>query len=233
METTQQPALDKGRKPSVFGILTSPREQFQRINQNPTFWGPLIIFTVLVTLIVVAQAYLLINDPSFIQQSMEPTNGQPSVDPEILKMITFTTSVITGLFMVPVVSLVSAFFCWLMVTIFQGETTFKKMFSLNVHLMILSVISLIMALAYSVITGDVMGGVSPTSLATIISSDGALKGILSSIDVIRIWSVVLTAIGLSVVGELSKGKAWTISLIFFVIGMMFSVIGSYFSAMNM
>lgn len=235
MEAAQQPILNKGKKPSVLGILTSPKEQFQRMNQNPTFWGPLIIFTILGTILVVAQAYLTVNDPAFIQESMEQFKGQsgPAPDPEFLKLTTLVISIFIGFFTVPVVTLVGALVCWVMVIIFQGETTFRKMFSLNVHLSILSILSMVLTIVYAFITGNAMETIAPTSLAAVVSAEGALKGILASVEVFVIWSVFLTAMGLSVVGELSKGKAWTISLILYGIGVLLSVVGAVFNNMMM
>ncbi|MCP3761535.1 hypothetical protein NLX67_03900 [Domibacillus sp. A3M-37] len=36
-------------KPSLFGLITSPVEQFKRMKQRPVIWGPSVIVLILFT----------------------------------------------------------------------------------------------------------------------------------------------------------------------------------------
>ena len=55
--------------------------------------------------------------------------------------------------------------------------------------------------------------------------------LLTSIEVFTIWGVILSAIGLQKVADFSKGLAWTIAIVFFAIGIIFTVIGVALSGM--
>lgn len=64
-----------------------------------------------------------------------------------------------------------------------------------------------------------------TSLAGVMNSDSL---ILAQFEVFSIWQLILTAIGLHKVGQLSKGAAWTIAIVFFLIGLGMAMIGAAF-----
>lgn len=56
-----------------------------------------------------------------------------------------------------------------------------------------------------------------------------LATLLSTIDLFQIWGWILAAIGLRVVGKMSAGSAWTIVIIFAIIGIAGRVISSMLS----
>lgn len=58
-----------------------------------------------------------------------------------------------------------------------------------------------------------------------------LTTLISAFDVFAIWGLILAAIGLRVTGRISKGSAWAIVLILFLVGITFRVIGSLFSGL--
>lgn len=58
-----------------------------------------------------------------------------------------------------------------------------------------------------------------------------MQGLLDSLEIFSIWNVILTAIGLEKVARLSKGVAWTVSIVLFVIGVLFAMFGAAVSGM--
>ena len=66
----------------------------------------------------------------------------------------------------------------------------------------------------------------PTSLGSIIEAEGSLGAVLGSIEIFAIWGLILVAIGLHKVAGFSKGLAWTVSIAFFVISIIFALIGA-------
>lgn len=58
-----------------------------------------------------------------------------------------------------------------------------------------------------------------------------LTTIISSLDVFVIWGLILAAIGLRKVSGISKGSAWAIALILFLIGLTFRVISAFINGM--
>ena len=205
-----------GAKPSLFGIILSPTEQFERIKQRPAIWGAMII----VTIITVIGSWLL----SLGIELPEEVRELPGVE-----AVTKGGIIFTGLFTPILGVLISSFIYWIIIKIARTEATFQQLFSMNTHIMLISAIStLINGALTAVLGGD--GETFFTSLGSLINVEGAAAEIFNSLEVFSIWVVILSAIGLHKVGELSKGLAWTISIAFFVIGVIFSMIGAAFSA---
>ena len=74
-------------------------------------------------------------------------------------------------------------------------------------------------------------GTMYTSLGSLIGAEGTMGALLTSIEVFAIWGMILQAIGLQKVANFSKGLAWTIVIVFFAIGIIFTMIGAAFSGM--
>lgn len=58
---------------------------------------------------------------------------------------------------------------------------------------------------------------------------GALKGLLQSLDVVKLWSVVLQVIGMAIIAKKSIAQAAVVVGIFWLIGVAFTVVGAIFS----
>ena len=56
-----------------------------------------------------------------------------------------------------------------------------------------------------------------------------LATLVGTLDLFMIWGWVLAAIGLRITNKLSSASAWTIVLIFMLIGLVFRVLGAFFS----
>lgn len=215
----------KLENPSLLGMITNPTEQFERIKERPKIWIAMIIITIL-----------------FIIGTWLTTLGMDIVgevegvelDEESAAMVqTFAVigSVIGALFIPIFTVLISSFIYWVIAKIVKSEVSFKQLFSMNTHILIVSAIGLIINGAIMAMVGVNMDNPDAmfTSLGSLVSSGGILGAILNNIEVFQIWVVVLTAIGLNKVAEFSKGLAWTISILFFVIGIVFSMIGAAMS----
>ena len=138
-------------------------------------------------------------------------------------------SIIVGLLSPVFGVLISSFIYWIIIKIARSEATFQQLFSMNTYIMIISAFSILINGALTAILGG-DGEVLFTSLGSLIVVEGAMAGLFNNLEVFTIWGVILSAIGLHKVGELSKGLAWTISIAFFVIAIIFSMIGAAFSA---
>jgi hypothetical protein len=57
---------------------------------------------------------------------------------------------------------------------------------------------------------------------------GPLKGILDSLDIVKIWSDVLQVIGMAIIAKKSIAQAAVIVGIFWLVGVGFSVVGAMF-----
>ncbi|MBA4496493.1 Yip1 family protein [Paenactinomyces guangxiensis] len=228
MEAHIQTEKGLSEKPSLIGMIVSPEKQYRRIKENPTIWLPMIILMVLATALIGLQMYLLVNDPQYLQQTLRGA-GNVSLDIETMKIWTIGIGTAVGFLTVPFSSLLAAFFTWIFVMLMQGEAKFRQLFSFQLHLYVISLLSLIVSvILFSAF--DLDPNVPATSLASIIPAEGAVKGLLSAIEVFAIWGTVLTASGLQVIASLSRGKAWTIAIIFWCVVAVFSAVSSLFQS---
>lgn len=219
--------LVNGEKPSLFGFIFSPQEQFQRVKENPVFAWPLFWFLLLYAIYGAALSYFSLETP----EGRESLAMMGSSAKWIMPLI----SGITMLIAAPIILLFLTGFHRLLMMLFQGEATFRQLFSLNAHLYILMGIGGLIHVIYLSIVG--VGSnyeAFPTSLAAIFPAEGTLWVFLSSIEVFAIWKLILSAMGLRVLGDISSGKAWAIALIPFVLSVLINVgVAALMSTINL
>ncbi|MEH7013866.1 Yip1 family protein [Neobacillus niacini] len=212
----QTEIITKEQKPSLLGMFTSPGEQFQRIKQTPKIWVPLLIVSVLYAVGMTLMA-LSMDASTLIGQ------GIPDDQVDLVLGITKVTVAVTGI-LTPIIGVLISSAIQLIITkIASSPVTFKQLFSMNTYIMVIGAAGVILntAIRYAI------GGnpeIYVTSLAGLLNQDKA--GILGSFEVFTIWTTIVTAIGLHKTAQLSKGLAWTIAIIFFIIGIGFALIGS-------
>ncbi|MEH7255397.1 Yip1 family protein [Neobacillus niacini] len=214
----QTEIVTNGKKPSLLGMFTSPGEQFERIKQVPKIWIPLLIVSI-----------LYVVGMTLIAMSMDVSTliGEeiPKEQVEIVLGFAKVTMVITGIITPIIAVLISSAIQLIITKIASSPATFKQLFSMNTYIMIIGAVGLTL----NAVIRYVIGGnpeISVTSLAGLLNQEKA--GILSSFEVFSIWATVVTAIGLHKTAQLSKGLAWTIAIVFFLIGIGFTFIGSLF-----
>jgi hypothetical protein len=210
-------------KPSFWGMVTSPGEQYTRIRENPVFWGPLIIAAVLGAVMMALQIFFAFEHPELVKEMFKVPEGQPAFSPEQMKPFTIGVTAVAFLFTMPVSVLIGALVIWVLTMLFQGEASFRQLFSLEAHLQVFS----LMGLAVNLVAVAAFGlnpQIPVTSLAGIVDAEGALLGILSSVELFIIWNTIVLAGGLQVVAGLSKGKAWTIALLMYLFHVVMTVI---------
>ncbi|MEH7246399.1 Yip1 family protein [Neobacillus niacini] len=215
---SQTEIVTKGKNPSLIGMFTSPGEQFERIKQVPKIWVPLLIVSILyvvgMTLIAMSMDVSTLIGEEIPKEQVEIVLG-------FAKVTMIITGIITPIFAV----LISSAIQLIITKIASSPATFKQLFSMNTYIMVIGAVGLTL----NAVIRYVIGGnpeISVTSLAGLLNQEKA--GILSSFEVFSIWATVVTAIGLHKTAQLSKGLAWTIAIVFFLIGIGFTFIGSLF-----
>jgi hypothetical protein len=150
--------------------------------------------------------------------------GVPKDQIDMVLTITKVMVVISGL-LSPIISAIVGSAILLAISKFvNSSVTFKQLFSMNVHIMIIGAVGLVLNMAIR----NAIGGnpyVNVTSLAGLFNQG---KGVLSSIDVFGIWGMILTAIGLHKTAQFSKGAAWTVAILFFIVMLGFGLIATLF-----
>ncbi|SDY02633.1 Yip1 family protein [Thermoactinomyces sp. DSM 45892] len=204
-------------KPTIFGALTNPTEQFERIRRNPKFGLALVLFIIMGAILTGITTYITINDPSLMPT---PIASDVTIDMKTMNMVLMITGAVTGAIMVVIAAAICALITWLLVTLFQGEITFKQAFSLFIHLSVITYLSLMINITMYYLF-QLSPAIPVTSLASVIEAKGFWHGILSHIDVFQIVYTALLAKGLQIVGKLSASKSWTIAILFWLLGALF------------
>ncbi|MEH7436477.1 Yip1 family protein [Neobacillus drentensis] len=215
MELQNEVKVQK-EKPSLFGMFTNPVQQFERIKENPKIWVPLIIVSIIYAIGTIFMA-LSMEASTLIDQ------GVPEDQVDLILTFTKVSVAVTGILSPIFGVLISSAIQLAIAKIASSPVTFKQLFSMNTFIMIIGATGLVlnMVIRYTI------GGnfeVYITSLAGLLNQDKA--GFLGSIEVFGIWTLILTALGLHKTGQFSKGLAWTIAIIFFLIGIGFGLIGT-------
>ena len=222
-EASSNSSSNKG--PTLGGILFSPTEQFERMIDRPRFGWALTLMTLAGALVAALVGYSVALETPLPEEA-------PMLDPGQIALSAGIMSFVGGLIGVPVVLLVVSLIQKLFVMLFQGEATYRQLFSLNTHLYLLTLLaSAIMAVLLLVLGPQADPKIYPTSLAALVPAEGAMKGLLNGIELFALWKLFLTAKGLSVLARLSSGKAWTIALILFAGGLSFAALGGWLGEM--
>lgn len=222
-EASSNSSSNKG--PTLGGILFSPTEQFERMIDRPRFGWALTLMTLAGALVAALVDYSVALETPLPEEA-------PMLDPGQIALSAGIMSFVGGLIGVPVVLLVVSLIQKLFVMLFQGEATYRQLFSLNTHLYLLTLLaSAIMAVLLLVLGPQADPKIYPTSLAALVPAEGAMKGLLNGIELFALWKLFLTAKGLSVLARLSSGKAWTIALILFAGGLSFAALGGWLGEM--
>lgn len=201
-------------KPSLLGMIMNPREQFERIRENPKIIVALIIVTVLT---LIAAIFTLQGMEDLIADELVGLSDEEMM---IVVIVAQVTAVVSAIFSPVIIVLISAGIYMLIAKIVQSDVTFKQMFSLFIYISFITtgLSGLINGFA-SMFVSDANPEVPLTSINSIIGAEGVLGVFLSSIEVFSIWGMILTAMGLQIVAKFSKGLAWGTVIAFYLISL--------------
>lgn len=207
---------EKKPNPSLFKMFTSPSEQFEKIKENPKIWVSLIIVSILSAL----GAFLIANGMD--TPTLEGISAEQAAS---ISMIGKVTAAIGGL-LGPIIAILIGSAVQLIITkIADSGATYKQLLSMNTYIYIIGAVGVLLNAGIRLAIGG-NSQVNVTSIAGLLNSDK--PGVLNSIELFAIWGLILTAIGLHKVGNLSKGVAWTIAIIFFLISVGMAMLGTAF-----
>ncbi|MGM0873455.1 MAG: Yip1 family protein [Bacillota bacterium] len=217
-ETTQT------KKPSLFGMIFSPGEQFERIREKPVIWLPLILLSILAMIVAI---FVTMNVDYAAISGMEMS----AEEEEMAKIFAVVIGALGGLFGTPISYLIFGGILFGIAKIAKSSVTFKQMFSLMIFISFISMIGQIINQVIIVaIDGDPY--IMLTSLNSFIGADGALGAVLGVIEVFSIWYYILLAIGLVKVATLSKPVAYIITIVFFSISLIIAAISGAFEGLT-
>ncbi len=209
----------------AIGVLTSPRKTFEAVVANPRPVG--IVFLVAV---IIAAATAL---PQFTEkgrqatldmqvQQIEKFTGQPVTDEMYSAMEKrsqyggYVTAATVFIF-TPVVTLFFGAIYWAIFNIVMGGTAaYKQVLAIVAHSSVVSTLGVALGVPIQYLKGS-MSATGPFNLGALLpmlDEKSFLANFLGSIDLFRVWSILVTAIGL---GVLYKRKTGPIAATLFII----------------
>lgn len=230
------PVPSRGLFARAIGVITSPRATFESVVAAPRSVG--IIF--LCALVFGIAGGL----PQFTErgrqaavdmqaQQIERWTGQAVSDEQYNRMLDGAKyagyfSVVSMLIFLPIVALVISAVYWVVFNALMGGTaTFKQVMAVVSHSMVIGALGQAVGAPIQYMQGTVSAG-GPFNLgvlAPMLPEGSFLASFLGLTSFFTLWSVVVTAIGLSV---LYRRKALNIAIVLFIITGLFLAVGAYF-----
>jgi hypothetical protein len=131
---------------------------------------------------------------------------------------------------------------YVLVAMLGGQTSYKKMITVSVFTWPVTLIQL--AVTWVVLNNRGVGSITgPQDMFVSLGADLLLPGdmqigtfarlLLAGIGPLPIWKLTITAVGLMVMGKMTKGSAWTAALIIFVLAVFAAAGAGSFAAKMM
>lgn len=212
--TTPAPVATRDVAPWPFprrfvALFTSPKALFEHLEERPTWLVPF-----LVTLALVATYVIVLWNPVILPKMLvsfeEKDTPQNVVDMMTKNGLMF--SLIPGL-------LFGAGFTFLTALIVQGiggfllggKLSYRQALSIVSHVGLISLPAFAIMIPLALVSKTSQVSVGPGMLFNAEEAEGFvarfIAGFMASIDVFKIWQVALTALGVSVIGRVSRNKA--------------------------
>lgn len=208
------------KKPSLFGMITSPGVQFERMKQHNAVWGAFFLLVVISTIGALAGVQVSMQSPEMKELLADDPSG-------MMQSFMYGGAVLAGVVFTPIIFFISAGFYKVVMMLMGNDATYKQLLSITVHASIITYIGVILNLILAfALGGD--GVVMYTGLGALFEPGTTLFGIANSIEIFGIWGLIVTGMGLHIVAGLSKNKAIILMVIFFIISVGFSILGNSF-----
>jgi len=197
------------KKPSVIGIITSPKKQFIRMKEKSPILLPLVLIMILLLVSGVLVSYTGLNNPD-----LQAINADS--DLKVPNAVLFGLGAGGSLLSGTIGLLINAAFYKACMAVMKNKTSYKKLLVVVIYSTIISLVGLLINSILAIITNGY--DVTYTSLAPLFNQDkGILYSILQKFDIFNVWYYVVLGLGLNIVGGLGKSKTiLLISLVFII-----------------
>ena len=217
----------------IIDIFHSPSAVFERRRANPKFWAAFFILA----LLMAAAGYVMLKnlsavmDAQFAKQSAEIMRKNPQITEDQLATMRAMNEKFApvGFAVVVIISVfVLGLGVWLVGKLFESTADLKQSMVIATFASFPKLIDVLLAavMAMTMGTGNAanMFAAMP-SAAKFAGSDAsmAVLGALSRISIGTIWATILVAIGLRVIGRISKEKAYTAAFVLWLVGTLITV----------
>ncbi|HFJ9440578.1 Yip1 family protein [Bacillus cereus] len=201
-----------GEKPSLFGMITSPGLQFERMKTTEKVWGMFFIVALLQGLVGGLNSYITYTSPEMIEMQKKLGGEFANQDSLVSDVISGT---IWGIVGVMIATLVIAAIYKVFMMFYGNDTSYKKIVMIIVYADIVVVIGGLINGVIALIVGA--GPTAYTSLGPLFDQGSLAYGIGNTIELFYLWNLVLIWLGLQVTAGLSKVKAAIPIIVLFII----------------
>jgi hypothetical protein len=203
----------------LFNVLYDPTAVFARVKEKPRFWGPFIGLAVLQIIIAILMLPYTRAAMRAITQAQAAAGGAAPPDTSrfaVFGVVMAPIGLVIGL-------LLSAAVLWILASMLAGEASFKHMLSVSTYAGITGVLlglATIAVLMLSSVRIQTMADLRPGFGLDLLAPDakGFLKTLLWMVNPFTLWGLFLTGLGVAGTHNTTKGTAFTIATISFVIG---------------
>jgi hypothetical protein len=227
----------------IVDTFVAPSKTFADILRNASWWGPLLLLLLFGT----ASTYMVQTKVGFDQAYANQLHASPSqeerinnLDPaqkanalaigaKITKFASYGAPVI-----ILIVLAIYSLILWAAFNFGLGaQTTFPQVFAVSMYCALPYLLLNILIIATVSFGGnaeafDYKNPVGTNPAYFLPEAAGWLKGLLGSLDVIKLWSVVLQVIGMAVIAKKTIAQAAVIVGIFWLLGVLVSIAGGAF-----
>jgi hypothetical protein len=202
------------KKPALIGMILNPNEQFNRIQNNPVIWFPLMILSLISMIVTILVVINIDYIPSF---------GMTEKDIEIAKMVGMILGALSTLIGLPIGYVLYAVILWGIAKKAKSSVTFKQMFSLIIFISFIRVIG--QSINQMIIVA-INGGQDYllTSINYYVGAHGVLGEVLGVIELFSIMYYILLSLGLIKIAKLSNRLSISISIISFSLLLIFAAV---------
>lgn len=227
----QQPPVQQGGASSaladVVKVLYEPAAVFERVRERPNFLMPFL------AICAVNIAIYLINMPLMKVAMQAQIAQRPAGGPDPASFVWI------GAIFIPVgigiAALIGTLLLWVLVSLVGGDGKFRTLLSVWSYAVVPSVILLAIVGAVVLRIQGPEQITSPQDMQPALGLDllvpgatGFMGAVLKGINPFSIWTLVLTAIGVSATHRLSKASGYVVASISFLIGLL---IGAFFAGL--
>lgn len=222
-----------GEVDHLVGALVSPRPTFESIARRPTWALALFLLSALGAAVIWASYSKL--DASGFRAYLE-ASGQPlpeSVSDEQVLSWTRVSSVVAAAIFAPLTYLAVAGIWLALARMAGGTLDFRRSLAVTAHgflpFAVAAVVGLAMATFRTEITMEEIeaGALVPSHLGTLFGGAGVGKvgrALLTSVDLVSVWSIALLTLGYATVAGLSKRSAFAVVASVWALGILIKVV---------
>ncbi|HDR7703248.1 TPA: YIP1 family protein [Bacillus thuringiensis] len=201
-----------GEKPSLFGMITSPGLQFERMKTTEKVWGMFFLVALLQGLVGGLNSYVMYTSPEMIEM-------QKKLGGEFAKQGSLVSEVISGTIWgivgVMIATLVIAAIYKVFMMFYGNDTSYKKIVMIIVYADIVVIIGGLINGVIALILGA--GPTAYTSLGPLFDQGSLAYGIGNTIELFYLWNIILIWLGLQITAGVSKVKAAIPIIVLFII----------------